>query len=50
MDEETMQQDSVVCPECGSDMKKDGDMMTCEKCGHTMPAGDMGEEDKEEMV
>jgi exosome complex RNA-binding protein Csl4 len=25
------------CPKCGGQMKEEGEMMKCEKCGHTMP-------------
>ena len=39
-------EETMKCPECDGDMKKDGAMMKCEQCGYAMPAeGEDGETD-----
>ena len=38
--------ETMKCPKCGSDMVREGDMMKCTACGHTMSADDMGGEEK----
>lgn len=40
---------NMVCPKCGSEMKKDGDNMKCVKCGHTVPAKEENKEMKKGM-
>ncbi len=37
MQNESKENKTMVCPMCGSTMRKFGNTWKCEKCGHTMP-------------